>query len=97
MDYFFGSIYIKSRTSRLRPKVADTETQPSQNDQYEHESSFSVRPAPWLVSLGFKYGLHLRLLKSSIQGWQQALKPFCPVPDDSLICEFCAKGNRDGV
>ena len=97
MDHFFGSIYIKSKTRRLRPKVTDSETLLSQNDQYEHESSFSVCPAPWLVSLGFKYGLHLRLLKSSIQGWQQALKPFCPVRNDSLIFEFCAQGNIDGV
>ena len=88
VDYLFGTMHIKTKTS----KVADTKT-----DQYEHQSSFTIRPAAWLINVGLNYGLHVSMIKSSLQGWKQVIEPFRPVPDDSLIFEFCREGNLEGV
>ena len=97
LEYFFGTIYLKTKTSRIQSKVNNAETKVDQTDQYEHESSFIVRPARWLISLGFKYGLHIGLLNSSRRGWKQTLRPFCLVRDDSLIFRFCVVGDTIGV
>ena len=97
MEFGFGTVYIRSKTSCSHLKETDVETRSSLDDEYEHESSFAVYPAAWLVSLGFKYGLHLSLIKSSIRGWKQTLSTSCHVPDDALIFEFCKEGNVSGV
>ena len=93
----FGAVYIQSKTSCSHLKETDVETRSSLDDEYEHESSFTVCPAAWLVSLGFKYGLHLSLVKSSIRGWKQTLSTSCHVPDNALVFEFCEQGNVSGV
>ena len=93
----FGTVYIQSRTCCSQLKETDVETRSFLDDEYEHESSFTVFPAAWLVRLGFKYGLHLSLVKSSIRGWKQTLSTSCHVPDDALVFEFCKQGNVAGV
>lgn len=68
-----------------------------EQDQYESKTLYVIYPAPWLIRLGFQYGLHLGLLSSSTDGWKNTLKTFCPVPDDALIFEFCRQGNVSAV
>ena len=97
MEFGFGTVYIQSKTSCSELKRTDVVTRSSLDDEYEHESSFTVSPAAWLVSLGFKYGLHFSLVKSSIRGWKQTLSTSCHVPDDALVFEFCKQGNVSGV
>ena len=97
MEFGFGTVYIRSKTSCSQLKETNVETRSSLDDEYKHESSFAVCPAAWLVSLGFKYGLHLSLVKSSIRGWKQTLSTSCHVPDDALVFEFCKTGNVSGV
>ena len=97
MEFGFGTVYIQSKTSCSELKRTDVVRRSSLDDEYEHESSFTVYPAAWLVGLGFKYGLHLSLVKSSIRGWKQTLGTSCHVPDDALVFEFCKQGNVSGV
>ena len=97
VEYSFGTVYIQSRTCCSQLKETDVETRSYLDDEYEHESSFTVCPAAWLVRLGFRYGLHLSLVKSSIRGWKQTLSTSCHVPDDALVFEFCKQGNVSGV
>lgn len=97
MRFGFGMVYIRSKTSCSQLEETDVETRSSLDDEHEYESSFAVCPAAWLVSLGFKHGLHLSLVKSSIRGWKQTLSTSCHVPDDALIFEFCKEGNVSGV
>ncbi|KAL3478490.1 hypothetical protein BJX99DRAFT_256387 [Aspergillus californicus] len=54
------------------------------------------RPAPWILRLGFHYGL-IFMATNRDRSWQYTILPVQPVPDDSLIFEFCAKGTLDGV
>ncbi|KAG8533003.1 uncharacterized protein KY384_001785 [Bacidia gigantensis] len=89
VEYLFGTIHIKSKQSRIQVGELD--------DMREWENTVSIRPAGWLVNLGFKYGLKLNLFQSSIQGWKQTLSTSCHVPDDALVFEFCKQGNLDGV
>ena len=96
MESFLGSIYARSATI-LQSSRQTTELTPyREQDQHEYETSYTISPAPWLVRLGFRYGLYLGFL-SSAQGWKNTLKPFCPVPDDALIFEFCRQGNVPAV
>ena len=97
MECGFGTVYIQSKTTCLRLKETDVETRSYLDDEYEHESSFTVCPAAWLVRLGFKYGLYLSLFYSSIRGWKQTLSTSCHVPDNALVFEFCKQGNVSGV
>ena len=67
----------------------------SSDDQgpYNTENVYDVCPAPWLTRLGIRYGLHLALNFSSIQGWKHTLQPLSVVPDDALIFDFCMIGD----
>jgi len=84
---------IKIQTSR----ETDGLEQHGVQDKYEHETSYTVSPATWLISLGVHHGLHLRCFLSSTQGWKNTLKTICPVPDDALIFDFCKAGNVPAV
>ncbi|KAK0515563.1 hypothetical protein JMJ35_001597 [Cladonia borealis] len=96
-DFGFGTVYIRSKTSCSQLKETYVETRSYLDHEHEHESFFNVCPAAWLVRLGFRYGLHLSLIKSSIRGWKQTLSTSCHVPDDALVFEFCKQGNVSGV
>lgn len=93
LDFFLGTIHATSSTSLRSSTQLGDPTPYRKKDQYESESSYIMYPAPWLIRLGFQYGLHLGFLSSSTQGWKSTLKTFCPVPDDSLIFKFCKQGN----
>ena len=96
IEGFLGSIRAKSATVLQSPKQTADLTPYREQDQHEYKTSYIISPAPWLVRLGFHYGLHLGFL-SSTQGWKNTLKTFCPVPDDALIFEFCRQGNVSAV
>ena len=97
MEYFLGTIRAGS-TIKLQ---TSTETNGlktcCEQDQYEYETSYTIYPAEWLIRLGFRYGVRLSFLSTSIQGWKNSLQPFCPVPDDALIFDFCIEGNISAV
>ena len=96
-EHIFGTVYIRSKTSLMRSRGTSRLADSSEVDCCEHQSSLEFRPPGWLVNLGVKHGLRLDLLRSPTQGWKQTLKPFCSVPDDALIFDFCAQGNIPAV
>ena len=97
MECLLGTIRTNSIARLLVPKNADALMACCEQDQYVHETTYAVYPAPWLTRLGLRRGFHFRLSSSSTQGWQHTLQPFCAVPDDSLIFKFCEKGNIAAV
>ena len=97
MECSLGTIRAESNTQLRISAEKDEIMFYNEQDQGEHETSYTVYPAGWLIRLGIRYGLHLKFLSSSTQGWKPTLKPFCPVPDDALIFEFCKQGNTDAV
>ena len=96
IEGLLGSIHATSATViQSSGQTADL-TPYHDEDQHEYKTSYTISPAPWLVRLGFHYGLHLGFLSSN-QGWKNTLKTFCPVPDDALIFEFSRQGNVPAV
>lgn len=96
MEYFLGTVRAESNVTLQIPRERHGLT-PYERDQCEHETSYTIYPATWLVRMGVHYGLRLKFLSSSTQGWQTTLKAFCPVPDDAVIFEFCRQGNLPAV
>lgn len=97
IETLLGTLRATSTTILKTSRQTGDLTLNGEQDQYEHKTSFTIYPAPWLIRLGIQYGLHLGFLSSSIQGWKNTLKTFCPVPDDALIFEFCRQGNVPAV
>ena len=97
MECSLGTLRSKSNTTLRISAEMNHLTFYNQQDQGEHETSYTVYPAGWLIQLGIRYGLRLKLGFSATQGWKTALKSFCPVPDDALIFEFCRQGNISAV
>lgn len=96
-NYFFGTIYTCSTTKQLQSSMFDSQETDDEDLHYEHQSSFVIRPAAWLVSLGLKSGLRVGLFNSSVRGWKSSLDTFCAVPDDSLIFDLSRDGNLSAV
>ena len=97
MDSFLGTIQADSSTRiRTLTEVGDMTIHCDQ-DQYENETAYTIRPAPWLLWLGVRYGLHFRLSSSSTQGWKHSLNTFRPMPDDAPIFEHCKQGDMTAV
>lgn len=97
MQYFLGTIRAESNTKLRTTRETDGLTPDCEQDQYEHETSYTIYPATWLIRLGIHRGLRLRCFSSSTQGWKNTLETICPVPDDALIFEFCKEGNVPAV
>ncbi len=97
MEYFLGTIRAESNIQLQTLSETNDLTPYYEQDQYEHETSYTIYPATWLVRLGIHRGLRLKFLSSSTQGWKASLKAFCPVPDDALIFDFCKEGNISAV
>ena len=91
LENVFGTIYVQSRMSKLKSRYSEN------HYQYEHETSFTLSPAWWLVKVGFTYVPRFSLLSSTVQGWKHTLNGFRSVPDNALIFEFCEAGNLSGV
>ena len=96
MECSLGTLRTESNT-RLRISEMDDLTLYNEQDQSEHETSYTVYPAEWLIRLGIRYGFRLNFGCSATQELRTSLKPFCPVPDDALIFEFCRQGNTPAV
>ena len=96
-ESFLGTIRTESNTQLQTPRDRDAQTPYYEQDQYEHETSYTIYPATWFIRLGIHYGLRLKFHASSTQGWKATLKSFCPVPDDALIFEFWKQGNISAV
>ena len=97
MECSLGTVRAESNTKVRMSAETDELMLYNEKDQGEHETLYTVYPAGWLIRLGIRYGLHLKFLSSSTQGWKSTLKHFCPVPDDALIFEFCRQGNTEAV
>ena len=97
MECSLGTLRAESNTQLRISAEMDDLTVYNEQDQGEHETSYTVYPAGWLIQLGIRYGLRLQFGSSATQGWKTALKSFCPVPDDALIFEFCRQGNTSAV
>lgn len=91
LNYPFGKIYVRSRMSKLQSRYFENKC------QYEHETSFTLCPAWWLVKVGFIYIPRLILFNSTIQGWKSTLSSFRLVPDNALIFEYCITGDFSGL
>lgn len=93
----FGTVYTSSATYGFQQYENEGQKSYQKQEQYQQESSITIRPATWLVRLGFSHGLYLGFSSSPIQGWEQSINTFCPVPDDSPIFQFCGEGNISAV
>lgn len=97
-----GTVYLKSIIHNNREACSRNNCSLSHSAESRYETSFILHPAEWLVWLGMKTGLD-GTFSRSIQGWKGplrpfcTLRPFCAVPDDALIFDFCLSGNIDGV
>lgn len=94
---FFGAIKTTFRTRLSRSRFVNDEALDDDECQYEHDSSFSILPAQWLLKLGFNYAYRFSTYNSSTQGWQFCIKPINLVPDDASIFRFCVEGNVEEV
>ena len=96
---FFGEIQIGSVTSLLKWATSNTQwDEESLGDEpTEHQTSITVRPVAWLSFLRMTYGFYLDIVSSAIQGWTHTLRPFCLVPRDAPIFDFCIEGNLSAV
>ena len=92
--YFLVTVEVARKTKVWRSK--DWSTVGHTEGTYVSETIYVVRPATWLLRLGFSYGIRLSSIDST-QGWRQTLEPFRPVPDNALIFTLCEDGNIVGV
>ena len=96
-NYLFGTIYTCSTTKQLESTMFGNQETDDEDFHYEHQSSFVIRPAAWLVNLGLASGLRVGLFNSSVRGWKGSLNTFCAVPDDSLIFDLSRDGNLSAI
>lgn len=94
MRSLFGDIRIHTNTFET---VTERESGGKQsNNVTQNVIRIIFRPAAWLVRFGLAYELQLGLF-GSVRNWKTTFQVFQPVPDDSLIFEFCRSGNIQGV
>jgi hypothetical protein len=86
----FVRICAKSRTNQLRT-VRSSEVQ----ETSETDLTCVVYPKAGGKFLGMSHGMLLSARSTS--GWQFSIQPFRAIPENSLVFEFCRKGNLDGV
>ena len=97
LECSLGTLRAESNTQlRISAEMDDLKFY-NEQAQGEHETSYTVYPAEWMIQLGIRCGFRLKLGSSATQGWKTAFKSFCPVPDDALIFEFCKQGNTSAV
>ncbi|KAF4631032.1 hypothetical protein G7Y89_g7100 [Cudoniella acicularis] len=94
INIILGTIHFSSQTFQILSE--EEETYPDSDIRQETEIAFRFHPAPWIVTLGFVYGLSSYAFRSD-QTWKHVVKTFRPVTDDSLIFGFCKAENIDGV
>lgn len=89
----FGTIYLESRAAEHCGACSRNDRSLPHSIKTEHETNLTLHPTKWLVWLGLRIGLEGTFSK----GWKTTLRPFCAVPDNALIFEFCKNGNIDGI
>ncbi len=95
-DFFAGRIYIHTDAYHIMTKLSSNSETVHRHDNLEYETVFTYHPAPWLLRSCFRFGFNALVMKAA-QGWQHHIGTFRAVPNDSLIFEFCEKGNLDDV
>ena len=66
----FGTVTTTSRSRLSRSKFVDSDGLDDEEYQYEHESSFRILPAQWLLQLNFNFAYEVSIYNFSTQGWQ---------------------------
>ncbi len=97
VETLFGTFRISRKTSILSSDRSSSQLTSEEEQQYEHESRFSLVPPSWIVSLGFTRILCARVLQSSLSGPTIGLDTLRTVPHDSPIFELCSLGDVNGV
>jgi hypothetical protein len=87
----FGAIRVHTITYEIT-----TEKDKQYDRVAQNKTRIIFRPAAWLVRFGLAYELQLELL-GSLRSWKINFHVYQPVPDDSLVFEFCRSGNLEGV
>ena len=90
-----GAIGVTIKRRCSRPDLDDI--QDHERYHYEHERSFWVLPAQWLLRLGFNYAYSFSTHDSSARGWQFSMKPINLVPDNAPIFEYSRQGDTEKV
>lgn len=98
----FGTIHIKSIAVGNCGACSRNDRSLPHSIKTERETNLILHPTNWLVWLGMKTGLDGTFSKTGLdgtfsKGWKTTLRPFCAVPDNALIFEFCKNGNIDGI
>ena len=88
-ETLFGTVWL--RTTTVRAGSCSN----SSKAVYE-VNSFVYYPSWWLKKFGLNHGVEASL-SSSTKGWQFAFNPIRAVPANSLIFDFCKRGNIDAV
>ena len=96
LECLLGTIRAKSVVSLQASNDFEDTTIYRECNEQEHETSYTIYPAPWLIRMGLRCGLRLSF-SSGIKGWKNALQPLYLVPDDALIFKFCIQGNVSAV
>ena len=97
-DYFLVNVRAESKRKRITLKEDDDDSSVSRiHDHYEDESSYTLSPAAWLLRLGLRFGLRMKLISSTTQGWKSILETIRSVPDDALIFRYCRIGNISAI
>ncbi len=95
-DIFIGRIRLQTDTYQIRTGLSTSGESLFSTDLLERETRFIFHPAQWLLRGGLRYGIDV-LFTQATQGFTYQLRTLRTVPDDSLIFEFCQKGNLDGI
>ena len=81
---FFGTLSINSRTFEVSHKDIFKSSTFDEDLEEETRTWTTVRPAPWIVSMGLKYGINAFITQSDTS-WKHTLNTFRPVSDDAHI------------
>ncbi|KAE9381098.1 hypothetical protein N431DRAFT_476007 [Stipitochalara longipes BDJ] len=78
----FGSVRVHTRRYKIeRQRLLGTTGRAAEE---ESVSWLTIRPAPWVVAAGLKYGVNMTLWQTSTS-WKHSLQTFRPVPNDAEI------------
>lgn len=94
---FFGTMYISTNMFHIEDSILTGEDEAANpTTSTLTETNFAFFPARWLVWWGLKYVFRFTMSKDS-SVWKNTLRTFYAVPDNSLVFQFCEKGNVDAV
>lgn len=92
----FGTVNIK-RTTHLPMENHDSKQDKSFNPLNEEtQTSISIQPSLWLISLGLSYQAHATI-SWSLNGWKLMQQPWRIVPSSNPIFHACRRGDLEQV